>query len=297
LAEAPVKIQHRDFVAEDRRCNGDCRAPGFVAGSSVLQKAPQQLFDPGESGILERLAPSPFEKARVLTLDQTGDMRCGAIWEGDGTRLEAIDESYAPDSPAALYSRVTELLGYRSGAEEHKVQWLSTSGKPRFRDLFLEILGISDGRVPRLDNTYFDMSRPTYGSFSEKFYAQIGAEAGRSLPQNLHADVAASVLVRKFGVDPQVLYDVMVDGLFAGGIAYVGYGKTMVEGTYDRVGSPITIGMKDSQSIAAAAAGARVPMPSHDVYIQRLLGAIAHGDGNLDQAALAREQARASGLE
>jgi 3-hydroxyisobutyrate dehydrogenase-like beta-hydroxyacid dehydrogenase len=104
-------------------------------------------------------------------------------------------------------------------------------------------------------------------------------------------------LVRKFGVDPKVLYDVMVEGLFAGGIAYVGYGKTMVEGTYDRVGSPITIGMKDSQSIAAAAAGARVPMPSHDVYIQRLLGAIAHGDGNLDQAALAREQARASGLE
>ena len=104
-------------------------------------------------------------------------------------------------------------------------------------------------------------------------------------------------LVRKFGVDPKVLYDVMVEGLFAGGIAYAGYGKTMVEGTYDRVGSPVTIGMKDAQLIAAAAATARVPMPSHDVYIQRLLGSIAHGDANLDQAALAREQARASGLE
>ena len=104
-------------------------------------------------------------------------------------------------------------------------------------------------------------------------------------------------LVRKHGVHPQVLYDVMTDGLFAGGIAYIGYGKTMVEGTYDRVGSPITIGMKDAQLIAAAASVARVPMPSHDVYIQRLLGAIAHGDANLDQAALAREQARASGLE
>jgi len=40
-----------------------------------------------------------------------------------------------------------------------------------------------------------------------------------------------------------------------------------------------------------------VPMPSHDVYIERLLGAIAHGDGDLDQAALAKEQSRASGLE
>jgi 3-hydroxyisobutyrate dehydrogenase-like beta-hydroxyacid dehydrogenase len=104
-------------------------------------------------------------------------------------------------------------------------------------------------------------------------------------------------LVRKHGVDAQVLYDVMTDGLFSGAIAYIGYGKTMVEGTFDRVGSPITIGMKDAQLIAAAASVARVPMPSHDVYIQRLLGAIAHGDANIDQAGLAREQARASGLE
>ena len=95
---------------------------------------------------------------------------------------------------------------------------------------------------------------------------------------------------------PQVLYDVMTDGLFAGGIAYIGYGKTMVEGTYDRVGSPITIGMKDAQLIAAAASVARVPMPSHDVYIQRLLGAIAHGDANLDRQPR-QGTARASGLE
>jgi 3-hydroxyisobutyrate dehydrogenase-like beta-hydroxyacid dehydrogenase len=104
-------------------------------------------------------------------------------------------------------------------------------------------------------------------------------------------------LVRKHGVDPKVLYDVLTEGLFAGGIAYLGYGKTMVEGTYDRVGSPVTIGMKDAHLIAAAAAVAGVPMPEHDVYIQRLLGSIAHGDANLDQAALAREQARSCGLE
>jgi hypothetical protein len=33
------------------------------------------------------------------------------------------------------------------------------------------------------------------------------------------------------------------------------------------------------------------------VYRDRLLGAVAHGDGNRDQAVLAREQARASGLK
>jgi 3-hydroxyisobutyrate dehydrogenase-like beta-hydroxyacid dehydrogenase len=107
----------------------------------------------------------------------------------------------------------------------------------------------------------------------------------------------AFALIRKYNVEPQVLYDVMTDGLFAGAPAYIGYGKTMVDGTYDRVGSPVTVGLKDANLILAAADIARVPMPSLNVYRDRLLGAIAHGDGDKDQAVLAREQARASGLE
>jgi 3-hydroxyisobutyrate dehydrogenase-like beta-hydroxyacid dehydrogenase len=104
-------------------------------------------------------------------------------------------------------------------------------------------------------------------------------------------------LVRKFGVAPQVMYDVMMDGLFAGAPAYKGYGKTMVDETYDKVGSPVFVGIKDANLILAAADIARVPLPSLDVYRERLLGAIAHGDGDKDQAVLAREQARACGLE
>ncbi len=103
-------------------------------------------------------------------------------------------------------------------------------------------------------------------------------------------------LVRKYGVEPQVLYDVMTEGLFSAP-AYKGYGKTMVDQSYDRVGSPITVGLKDANLIQAAADLARVPMPGFNVYRDRLLGAVAHGDGDKDQAALAREQARACGLE
>jgi 3-hydroxyisobutyrate dehydrogenase-like beta-hydroxyacid dehydrogenase len=103
-------------------------------------------------------------------------------------------------------------------------------------------------------------------------------------------------LVRKYDVDPQVLYDVMTEGLFAAP-AYKGYGKTMVERTWDNVGSPITVGLKDANLIQAAADLARVPLPGFNVYRDRLLGAVAHGDGDKDQAVLAREQERASGIE
>jgi 3-hydroxyisobutyrate dehydrogenase-like beta-hydroxyacid dehydrogenase len=103
-------------------------------------------------------------------------------------------------------------------------------------------------------------------------------------------------LVRKYDVQPQVFQDVMVEGLF-GATAYKVYGQKMVDESFDQVGSPITVGLKDANLIAAAANLARVPMPSHNVYIDRLLGAVAHGDGDRDQAVLGREQARASGLE
>jgi 3-hydroxyisobutyrate dehydrogenase-like beta-hydroxyacid dehydrogenase len=102
-------------------------------------------------------------------------------------------------------------------------------------------------------------------------------------------------LVRKFGVVPQVFQDVMTEGLFSAP-AYKVYGQKMVDESFDQVGSPIHVGLKDANLIAAAADLARVPMPSHNVYRDRLLGAVAHGDGDRDQAVLAREQARAAGL-
>lgn len=145
---------------------------------------------------------SPFEEARVLTLDRRGDMRCGAVWKGEGTSLEPEQELYAPDSPAGVYSRVTELLGFRSGREEHKVQWLSLLGEPRHKELFAGMMGAGNGRLPSLDHSYFDTSRLTHGAFSEKFYDAVGlnpaepvsSAAKRDLAASVHAAVADAVL-------------------------------------------------------------------------------------------------------
>jgi 3-hydroxyisobutyrate dehydrogenase-like beta-hydroxyacid dehydrogenase len=103
-------------------------------------------------------------------------------------------------------------------------------------------------------------------------------------------------LVRKFDVIPQVFQDVMTEGLFAAP-AYKIYGQKMVDRSWDEVGSPIVVGLKDANLISDAAGIAGVPMPSHNVYRDRLLGAVSHGDGERDQAVLGLEQARASGLD
>ena len=103
-------------------------------------------------------------------------------------------------------------------------------------------------------------------------------------------------LVRKYGVMPQVLFDVMTDALFASP-AYKIYGKIIVDESYDKAGFMTLQGLKDLNLVLAAADQARVPMPSANNVRDRLLGAIAHGDGDKDWAVMAREQNRASGIE
>jgi 3-hydroxyisobutyrate dehydrogenase-like beta-hydroxyacid dehydrogenase len=102
-------------------------------------------------------------------------------------------------------------------------------------------------------------------------------------------------LVRKYGVVPQVFYEVMTDGLFASP-AYKVYGKIMVDESYDKVGQMAVLGLKDANLALIAGEAVGVPLPSGNVWRDRLVGAVAHGDGGCDWAVMAREQARASGL-
>jgi 3-hydroxyisobutyrate dehydrogenase-like beta-hydroxyacid dehydrogenase len=103
-------------------------------------------------------------------------------------------------------------------------------------------------------------------------------------------------LVRKYGVQPQVFYEVITEGLFAAP-AYKVYGKLMVDQAYDNPGFTAALGLKDVKLALAAGELAKVPLPSGSVVRDRLIGAIAHGDTDKDWSVLAREQGRACGLD
>jgi hypothetical protein len=102
-------------------------------------------------------------------------------------------------------------------------------------------------------------------------------------------------LTRKYGVAPAVFYDVMTDGLFNCS-AYKVYGKIMVDESYSKVGQMAVLGLKDADLALVAGGLVGVPLPSGNVWRDRLVGAVAHGDGDKDWAVMALEQARASGL-
>ena len=129
---------------------------------------------------------SPFEEATVLTLDHDGDFRCGTRWHAKDTQIQAEREWYYPDSLGRLYGAVTQLLGYRAGAEEHKVQWISASGDERYAPLFREVITAS----ARLDPSFFDGHRQLQGGFSPKFFQRLGFDEGVRLPAAVVPSVA-----------------------------------------------------------------------------------------------------------
>jgi carbamoyltransferase len=136
---------------------------------------------------------SGMQDAAVLSIDRAGDFRSGALFHGESNHLVPVREMYFPDSFGDLFNRVTEMLGYEARADEHKVQWLSTSGTPAYIDVFRKILHNGSAPWPRLDRSYFDADHLTRGGFSRKFYAETGVDAEQSLGQQVKADLACSL--------------------------------------------------------------------------------------------------------
>src|SRR6185312_4735850 len=102
-------------------------------------------------------------------------------------------------------------------------------------------------------------------------------------------------LVRRYGVDPQVLYRVLVEGLFDC-TAYRGYGDIIAKMDWGRIGATAVIGLKDAVLSRQAADKVHMTLPSLAAWQTHLEHAIARGEAHLDWSVMAREQFRESGL-
>ncbi|MDP9054114.1 MAG: carbamoyltransferase [Acidobacteriota bacterium] len=132
--------------------------------------------------------PSPFSSAVVITLDREGDLRCASKWRGEGNRLTLEDEILYPDSIGELYGRVTALLGFQARADEHRVQWLSATGEPRYRDVFRKIV-----QNRSIDRSYFESGNEAEGGFTVQFFDALNVPGRNSLTPGQRADIAATM--------------------------------------------------------------------------------------------------------
>lgn len=151
--------------------------------------------------------------------------------------------------------------------------------------------------IEKLEPVFGAMGRRTFnGGTNPAGAAAVKLANNMVLGCAIEAMGEGFALTRKFGVEPAVFNDVLTDGLFAAP-AYKVYGNIIANENYGQVGFTTLLGLKDANLALAAGEAAGVPLPSCNVYRDRLLGAVAHGESDLDWSVMARDQARASGLE
>ncbi len=106
----------------------------------------------------------------------------------------------------------------------------------------------------------------------------------------------AFALVQKLGVKPELFFDVLTKGLFSAP-AFEVYGAMIVNQQWDSYGATAIIGLKDADLTISAGKSADMELPSVNIWREHLVKAIEAGEGHLDWAVMARQQARESGLE
>lgn len=149
-------------------------------------------FDHHESHAANSYFQSSFDQALILTLDEDGDGVSGMVARGEGRQIRVLKRISFRDSLAWLYSRVTELIGFRAHRDEHKTQWLSLEGEPIFKDLFLDMLRPAGrGVLPRLNYHFFEYNVEAQPVFSTKFYRALRARGTAELTSE-HARALAS---------------------------------------------------------------------------------------------------------
>ena len=191
-------------VAGIRPTDIDCVAvarPFAVGAESAAHLQLRSRFPKSEIVVVEHhhahaasaFYASPFESASVLSVDRAGDFRSAVLFRGEGRHLSSARELYFPSSLGDLFSRVTELLGFEARADEHKIQWLSTSGVPTHLELFRNVIRARESEWPQFDRSFFDADRLSNGGFSQRFFEVLGSKPGEEISINGKADIAASL--------------------------------------------------------------------------------------------------------
>ena len=140
-----------------------------------------------------------------------------------------------------------------------------------------------------------DKVRPLFEVLGKR-NIEVGESPQASTAVKIANNFVLGCTIEKLGVKPEQFLDVMLQGLF-GAPAYEVYGKMIVERAWEGRGATAIIGLKDADLALEAAEAADMPLPSTHVWREYLRKAIERGEGHLDWAVMAKEQARASGLE
>src|SRR5919107_4920684 len=213
------------------------RAPQFLAAALPGLDPAQVRFVPHHVAHAASAGLSVAEDSAVLVLDGRGESTSHLAGAYRGGDLTVFRGQELPHSLGLLYEDLTRHLGFLHSSDEYKVMALASYGKPKFLDLFRELVHADDDggfTVERIDWAALAKARTADGEMTEA-----------------HADLAASVQVR--------LEEVLLD---------------LARWTYDAAGGSVTTLSMAGGTALNCVANARIAAegPFERVWVQPAAG-------------------------
>ncbi len=140
---------------------------------------------------------SDFDRALILTLDESGDLWSGLVALGEGDEVRVLRPLLYPNSLGWIYSSATRLIGFRPHRDEHKTQWLSAKGTPEFFRAFRKLLLPNGNGFPVLDPRYLGEGSAGGPGFSPAFDRELRV-SGSSIRADWSARAAVARSLQDF---------------------------------------------------------------------------------------------------
>ena len=242
------------------------------------------------------VAGSPAEAVRgaeaALTMLADDTAVRDVVFGDDG-----IARAIAPGAVHISHSTISTALARELAAAGHAYISAPVFGRPdaaEARKLLVVAAGAKDA-VERCRPIFDAVGRQTVIAGADPWQANAVKLCGNfMIACMLEAFGEAYALMRKAGVNPHVFLDAM-NGLFSSPV-YASYGALVADERFEPAGFALKLGLKDANLALATAQECAAPMPLASVIRDRLLTALANGQGDMDWSSVTRVSAQSAGL-
>lgn len=243
-----------------------------------------------------RIAGSPAEAARgaeaVLTMVADDAALRDVVYGENG-----LAGAMGPGAVHVSHSTISTALARELAAAGHAYVSAPVFGRPEAAEA-KKLIVVAAGAQENVDRCrpIFDaIGRQTVIGGEQPWQANAVKLCGNfMIASMLEAFGEAYAVMRKAGVDPHTFLEAM-NGLFASPV-YANYGAIVADERFQPAGFTAKLGLKDANLALATAQECAAPMPMASLVRDRLIAALANGQGDMDWSSVARVSARNAGL-
>jgi 3-hydroxyisobutyrate dehydrogenase-like beta-hydroxyacid dehydrogenase len=214
---------------------------------------------------------------------------------------DGIASGMGEDCIHVSHSTISTALARRLTAEHaaRRQGYLSVPvfGRPDAADSKnLLVVAAGPGKhIERCRPLFSAIGRQTFVVGTEPWQANVTKLCGNfMIAAAIESLAEAYATLRKAGVEPELFLEIM-NALLASPVI-AGYGQIMAREQFEPAGFALKLGLKDLRLALAAAQECGAPMPVASLVHDRLLAALAQGQGELDWSSLSQVVARNAGL-